>query len=83
MHTYRYTGFYKGLQSAGAAVAWQVDAQNVSGMSQLIVNWVLTTISYPLLLVIVMLAVKEDNKAEEEPPMNQVSTSSVGNGSAE
>ena len=80
---YRYIGFYKGLQSAGAAVAWQVDAQSVSGMSQLIVNWVLTTISYPLLLVIVMLAVKEDNKAEEEPPIKQVATSSVGNGSAE
>lgn len=63
----RYAGFYKGIQSAGAAVAWQVDTRNVSFMTQLIVNWVLTTVSYPLLLVLVMLAVKDDNKAEEEP----------------
>ncbi|GMY07688.1 UNC93-like protein 2 [Fagus crenata] len=61
----RYTGFYKGVQSAGAAVAWQVDAHNVSFMSQLIVIWGLTTISYPLLMILVLLAVKDDNKAEE------------------
>ncbi|KAK7301019.1 hypothetical protein RJT34_11874 [Clitoria ternatea] len=62
----RYTGFYKGMQSAGAAVAWQVDEHKVAFLSQLIVNWVLTTISYPLLFVLVLLAVKEDNKTEEE-----------------
>jgi len=56
---YRYSGFFKGIQSAGAAVAWQVDEHKVSFMSQLIVNWVLTTISYPLLFVLVMLAVKD------------------------
>ena len=61
----RYAGFYKGVQSAGAAVAWQVDAHNVSFMSQLIVIWGLTTISYPLLMILVLLAVKDDNKAEE------------------
>lgn len=61
----RYTGFYKGVQSAGAAVAWQVDTHKVSFMSQLVVNWVLCTISYPLLVVLVILAVKDDNKVEE------------------
>ncbi|KHN02143.1 UNC93-like protein [Glycine soja] len=64
----RYAGFYKGIQSAGAAVAWQIDNHNVSAMAQLIVNWVLTTVSYPLLLILVVLAVKEgDNRGEEEP----------------
>lgn len=67
MYLNRYTGFYKGIQSAGAAVAWQIDNHNVSPMAQLIVNWVLTTVSYPLLLVLMVLAVKEENKAEEEP----------------
>jgi hypothetical protein len=61
----RYAGFYKGVQSAGAAVAWQIDTNNISFMSQLIVNWGLTTISYPLLVILVLLAVKDDNKAEE------------------
>lgn len=76
----RYTGFYKGVQSAGAAVAWQVDTRKVSFMSQLIVNWGLTTVSYPLLMVLVFLAVKEGNKAEEEPT-KQVAPSTARKGS--
>lgn len=57
----RYTGFYKGVQSAGAAIAWQLDTQKTSFMSQLITNWALTTISYPLLAVLIFLAVKDDD----------------------
>ncbi|KAG0473209.1 hypothetical protein HPP92_015066 [Vanilla planifolia] len=57
----RYSGFYKGVQSAGAAVAWQVDEHKTPLLTQLILNWALTTVSYPLLLVLVMLAVKDDN----------------------
>ncbi|VFR03100.1 unnamed protein product [Cuscuta campestris] len=55
----RYTGFYKGVQSAGGAIAWQVDAQKVAFFSQLVVNWGLTTLSYPLLGLLVFLAVTE------------------------
>ncbi|XWS65300.1 hypothetical protein CRYUN_Cryun05aG0081200 [Craigia yunnanensis] len=62
----RYSGFYKGVQSAGAAVAWQVDTNKVSLLSRLIVNWSLTTVSYPLLVFLVMLAVRDDNKTEDE-----------------
>lgn len=62
----RYSGFYKGVQSAGGAVAWQVDTNNVSFSSQLVVNWCLTTVSYPLLAVLVVLAVKDDKKDEQE-----------------
>lgn len=62
---YRYVGFYKGVQSAGAAVAWQVDTKHKSPMFQLVLNWALTTLSYPLLVVLVMLAVKDEKKAEE------------------
>lgn len=61
----RYVGFYKGVQSAGAAVAWQVDTHKVSFLSQLIVNWSLTTVSYPLLAILIMLAVKDEKKIEE------------------
>ncbi|PON87684.1 Ion channel regulatory protein [Trema orientale] len=61
----RYVGFYKGVQSAGAAVAWQVDNHKVSFLSQLIVNWSLTTVSYPLLVVLVLFAIKDENKSEE------------------
>lgn len=61
----RYSGFYKGVQSAGAAVAWQVDTHKVPLLSQLIVNWSLTTISYPLLVILVLLAVKDEKSLEE------------------
>lgn len=61
----RYVGFYKGVQSAGAAVAWQIDTHKVPMLSQLIVNWSLTTLSYPLLFVLVMLAVQDDHKSKE------------------
>ncbi|OMO64144.1 Ion channel regulatory protein, UNC-93 [Corchorus capsularis] len=57
----RYVGFYKGVQSAGAAVAWQVDRVKVPMMNQLVVNWVLTSVSYPLLALLVYLAVKDDD----------------------
>lgn len=60
----RYTGFYKGVQSAGGAVAWQVDSHKVPFLNQLIVNWALTTVSYPLLAALVLLAVKDDHKVE-------------------
>lgn len=62
----RYVGFYKGIQSAGAAVAWQVDTHKVSFLTQLVTNWSLTTVSYPLLVVLVLLAVKDDSKADLE-----------------
>ncbi|CAI9762539.1 unnamed protein product [Fraxinus pennsylvanica] len=63
----RYTGFYKGVQSAGAAVAWQIDVHNVPFLNELIVNWVLTTISYPLLVVLVIRAVKDDEEVKGKP----------------
>ncbi|GAA0185947.1 hypothetical protein Leryth_004655 [Lithospermum erythrorhizon] len=64
----RYSGFYKGVQSAGAAVAWQVDTQNVPFLNQLIANWSLTTVSYPLLVILVILAVKDDSSSVEGRP---------------
>ncbi|KAJ2318847.1 hypothetical protein GGI00_006518, partial [Coemansia sp. RSA 2681] len=48
----RYAGFYKGIQSLGATVAWQLDAKNVSYLNQLIGNWVLLVISlFPMFYV--------------------------------
>ncbi|XP_061995951.1 UNC93-like protein 1 [Rosa rugosa] len=61
----RYVGFYKGVQSAGGAIAWQVDARNVSFIGQLIMNWVFTSVSYPLLIILVLFAVKNEGEEEE------------------
>ncbi|XP_037449450.1 UNC93-like protein 1 [Triticum dicoccoides] len=59
----RYCGFYNAVQSAGAAVAWQVDRHKAPLISQLIVNWVLMTVSYPLLALLVFLAVKDEDSS--------------------
>ncbi|OQU81049.1 hypothetical protein SORBI_3006G003700 [Sorghum bicolor] len=55
----RYVGFYNGVQSAGAAVAWQIDMHKTSLITQLIVNWALMTVSCPLLVLLLLLAVKD------------------------
>ncbi|XP_042013160.1 UNC93-like protein 1 [Salvia splendens] len=57
----RFTGFYKGVQSVGAAVAWQIDSHNVAFVNELAANWGLMTISYPLLVLLIMKAVKDDD----------------------
>ncbi|KAJ2365704.1 hypothetical protein IW150_006143 [Coemansia sp. RSA 2607] len=48
----RYAGFYKGMQSFGAAIAWQLAAKKVSVGHQLIANWVLFGISIPSMLYV-------------------------------
>lgn len=60
------------MQSAGAAVAWQVDTHKVPLLSQLVVNWSLTTISYPLLVILVLLAVKDEKSPEESTNSKEV-----------
>lgn len=49
-------------------MAWQIDTHKVPYMNQLIVNWVLTTISYPLLALLVIKAVKDEDEVQEENP---------------
>ncbi|XP_058085017.1 UNC93-like protein 1 [Magnolia sinica] len=56
----RYSGFYKGWQSAGAAVAWAIDKPKNTLLMELILNWSLMTISYPLLILLIFLAVKDE-----------------------
>lgn len=62
----RYSGFYKGVQSAGAAVAWQVDTHKTPLVTQLVINWGLTTISYPLLVILIVLAVKDGEPSKDD-----------------
>lgn len=52
------------MQSAGGAVAWQIDAHNVPFLNELITNWALTTISFPLLVILILRAVKDDDETD-------------------
>lgn len=52
------------MQSAGAAVAWQIDTHKVPFLNELITNWALMTVSFPLLALLIIRAVKDDNEVE-------------------
>ncbi|KAI9298796.1 hypothetical protein K502DRAFT_170014 [Neoconidiobolus thromboides FSU 785] len=43
----RYAGFYKGIQSFGAAIAWGISTSSASYLAQLIICWALLEISVP------------------------------------
>ncbi|XP_058085018.1 UNC93-like protein 1 [Magnolia sinica] len=73
----RYSGFYRGWQSAGAAVAWQLDARKTSLLRQVVVNWSQMTVAYPLLILLILLAVKdEDGKVDVEAAVTTLKPSS-------
>ncbi|KAJ1674386.1 hypothetical protein EV182_003380 [Spiromyces aspiralis] len=77
----RYSGFYKGIQSLGAAIAWQVDAHDKKLMDQVIINWVFVVASL-VLFVPVILRIKptlEDPDAVVEKKFDQ----SLNDGDAE
>lgn len=79
----RYSGFYKGVQSAGAAVAWHLDNLKESYMKELVVNWALMTVSFPMLLALIILAVRDSEardpeKSELAKPQTQISPPSSG-----
>ncbi|KAJ2551601.1 hypothetical protein EV175_003629 [Coemansia sp. RSA 1933] len=52
--TARYVGFYKGIQSMGAAISWQFSARQLPFMNQMIGNWILLTLSLPTMLYTVL-----------------------------
>ncbi|KAI9503630.1 major facilitator superfamily domain-containing protein [Coemansia spiralis] len=76
----RYAGFYKAIQSVGAAISWQLDAKGVSFKTQLAVNWVLLDIAAILMFYLSFRAkdtskvtakrssYQEDRKMEVEAP---------------
>ncbi|KAI8326374.1 MFS general substrate transporter [Martensiomyces pterosporus] len=63
----RYAGFYKAIQSLGAAVSWQLDAKNVGYRKQLITNWVLLDVSA---ILMIYLSFRVTDKAESESISN-------------
>jgi hypothetical protein len=61
-----YVGFYKGIQSAGAAVMWSLDSHNLSYKGEFISNWVLLSISLVFAAPVIFLKVKDHVTVEED-----------------
>lgn len=54
-----FVGFYKGIQSAGAAVMWSLDSNKTSYMNELISNWALLAGSLLIASPVILYAIKE------------------------
>ncbi|KAG0649064.1 unc93 [Hyphodiscus hymeniophilus] len=61
-----YVGFYKGIQSAGAAVMWSLDSGKLSYKSEFISNWVLLSISLLCAAPVIFLKIKDHVTVEED-----------------
>ncbi|EEH44120.1 uncharacterized protein PADG_00409 [Paracoccidioides brasiliensis Pb18] len=61
-----FAGFYKGLQSAGGAVTWQIDDKKVSFMASFAINWGLLCGSIIIALPVILFKIKDTvNLAED------------------
>ncbi|KAI7875611.1 MFS general substrate transporter [Lichtheimia hyalospora FSU 10163] len=61
----RYAGFYKAVQSAGAAVAFGVDATNVRLRWSCVISWVILIVSFPGIFLVAS-RVTQSNITEED-----------------
>lgn len=48
----RYAGFYKAMQSAGAAVAFCIDASPIHLLWECLICWILVSVSFPLIFLV-------------------------------
>jgi hypothetical protein len=61
-----YVGFYKGIQSAGAAVMWSLDSRKLSYESEFISNWVLLSASLVCAAPVIFIKIKDHVTVEED-----------------
>ncbi|KKZ62403.1 hypothetical protein EMCG_03179 [[Emmonsia] crescens] len=61
-----FAGFYKGLQSAGGAVTWQIDDKKVAFMSIFAINWGLLCGSIVIALPVILYKIKDTVDIEED-----------------
>jgi hypothetical protein len=59
-------GFYKGIQSAGAAVMWSLDSHKLSYKGEFISNWVLLASSCVIAAPVIFLKIKDHSTVEED-----------------
>lgn len=64
--TANYVGFFKGLQSAGAAVMWSLDAKKMAFMAEFASNWALLSISLIIAAPVIFLKIQDHVSVEED-----------------
>lgn len=61
-----FVGFYKGIQSAGAAIAFRIDERKVSFMGEFASNWALLLGALLLAAPVIFLKIKDTVPVEED-----------------
>jgi hypothetical protein len=61
-----YVGFYKGIQSAGAAVMWALDSRKTSFKTEFISNWALLSISILCAAPVIFMRIQDHVSVEED-----------------
>ncbi|EGW31298.1 uncharacterized protein SPAPADRAFT_61870 [Spathaspora passalidarum NRRL Y-27907] len=61
-----YAGFYKGIQSAGAAIAWRLDAIGVSYMALFASSWAMIQVSMLIAAPLIFWYIKDHTSADED-----------------
>lgn len=64
--TANYVGFYKGIQSAGAAVMWALDSKKISFMAEFASNWGLLSFSLLCATPVIFMKIKDHVTVEED-----------------
>jgi len=61
-----YSGFYKGIQSAGAAVMWRLDGLKIPYMDEFASSWGLLAGSLLIALPVMLMTIKDTVSIEDD-----------------
>ncbi|KAI6748509.1 hypothetical protein HG530_015545 [Fusarium avenaceum] len=61
-----YVGFYKGIQSVGAAIVNNLDSRKISFRSEFISNWVLLAVSLVFAAPVILMKIRDHVSTEED-----------------
>jgi hypothetical protein len=61
-----FAGFYKGIQSAGAAIFWAIDSKGVSYMAEFASSWALLAASLLIASPVILFKIKDHVSVEED-----------------
>lgn len=64
--TANFAGFYKGIQSAGAAISWRIDAMDYSYLTQFAITWSLLAGSLVIAAPVIFLNIKEATSIDDD-----------------
>jgi len=72
-----YAGFYKGIQSAGAAIIWHLDGVGIPYINEFASSWALLASSLVIALPVMVFKIKDTVPLEEDLKLSDETTEDV------